>query len=41
VATLLMQRCHHRRAMDAYSQSASTGPRPWARHPNCDRRGEP
>jgi hypothetical protein len=41
VATLLMQRRHHRRAMDAYSQSASTGPRPSSRHPNGDRRGEP
>ena len=26
---------------DAYSQRASTGPRPSSRHPNCDRRGEP
>jgi hypothetical protein len=26
---------------DAYSQSASTGPRPSSRHPNGDRRGEP
>ena len=26
---------------DAYSQSASTGPRPSSRHPNADRRGEP
>jgi hypothetical protein len=26
---------------DAYSQRASTGPRPSSRHPNGDRRGKP